>query len=172
MINHFMPIATKSTIRDKIIEHSKNNDPWFPYYNFIAKPVPYEILEEDSLFKWLSTRYKYIGGVIRIEPYTTYDWHVDTRRGVGINMILSPEHPMLSKCLFKVHRDEATTKFHQLIYEPDVYYVFNTQIEHMVINFKAPRYMLSIDFLKDKNELTYAQLCQDIRNNYEKNSTK
>jgi len=165
-----MSIATKSTIRDKIIEHSRNDEPWFPYYNFIAKPIPHEILEEDLFFKLLSTRYKYIGGVIKVEPHTTYDWHVDTRRGVGINMLLSPQHPMLSKCLFKVHRDEATTKFVQLIYEPDVYYAFNTQIEHMVINFKKPRYMLSIEFFKDKDELTYAQLCQDIRNNYEKHS--
>jgi hypothetical protein len=30
--------------------------------------------------------------------------------------------------------------------------------------------MLSIEFFKDKDELTYAQLCQDIRNNYEKHS--
>jgi hypothetical protein len=167
-----MAIATKSTIRDKIIAHSRNDEPWFPYYNFIAKPIPHEILEEDPFFKWLSTRYKYIGGVIKVEPHTTYDWHIDTRRGVGINMILSPQHPTLSKCLFKVHRNETTTKFVQLMYEPDVYYVFNTQIEHMVINFKAPRYMLSIEFFKDKDELTYAQLCQDIRNTYEKNSEK
>ncbi len=99
-MNHFMSIATKSTIRDKIIEHSRNDEPWFPYYNFIAKPIPHEILEEDPFFKWLSTRYKYIGGVIKVEPHTTYDWHIDTRRGVGINMLLSPQHPMLSKCFY------------------------------------------------------------------------
>jgi hypothetical protein len=171
-MSYFMPVRTKSTIRDKIIEHSKNDQPWFPYYNFIAKPIPYELLEEDPFFKWLSSRYKYIGGIIKVDPYTTYDWHIDTRRGVGINMILSPQNPALSKCLFKVNRNEVTTKFTQLIYEPDVYYIFNTQMEHMVLNLKKPRYMLSIEFLKDKDELTYTQLCQDIKDNYEKNSAK
>ena len=172
MGSFFTAIGSKSVIRDKIIEHSRNGESWFPYYNFIAKPIPYELVEEDPFFKWLGQRYEYIAGVIKVEPFTTYDWHVDTRRGVGINMLLSPQHPTMSKCLFKVNRTEATTKFTQLIYEPDVYYIFNTQQEHMVVNLKAPRYMMSVEFLKDKNELTYNQLCQDIRINYEKNSTK
>jgi hypothetical protein len=172
MKQFFTAVDGKSTIREKIIEYSKNEEPWFPYYNFIAKPIPYDILEEDPLFKWMKGKYEYIAGVIKVEPYTTYDWHIDTRRGVGINMILSPQHPMLSKCLFRVTKREATTNFTQLIYEPDVYYIFNTQKEHMVINFKKARYMLSIEFYKDKNELTYEQLCQDIKLNYEKNRTK
>ena len=172
MGSFFTTIEPKSTIREKIIEHSKNGDAWFPYYNFIAKPIPYELLEEDPFFKWLGQRYKYIAGIIKVDPYTTYDWHIDTRRGVGINMILSPHNPDLSKCLFKSNRVEATTKFIQLIYEPDVYYIFNTQQEHMVINFKAPRYMMSVEFLKDKDELTYNQLCQDIKTNYEKHITE
>jgi hypothetical protein len=172
MRNFFTAIEGKSVIREKIIEHSKNEDAWFPYYNFIAKPIPYELLEQDPLFKWLGERYKYIAGVIKVEPFTTYDWHVDTRRGVGINMLLSPLNMHASRCIFSVNNSEATTKFTQLLYEPDVYYIFNTQKEHMVINFKRPRYMMSVEFLKDKDELTYEQLCQDIKLNYEKNIKK
>ena len=168
----FAPLVNKSVIKVKLINHALGNDPWFPYYNFEAKPVPYDLVLEDPFFQWLHPRYKFLAGIIKLPPYTCYDWHVDTRRGVGINMLLQPEGSNLSRCMFAKEVQDASTKFMQLHYRPDTYYVFNTQKEHMVINFQKPRYMFSVEFLKGKDELSWNDLYKDIKENYEKNITK
>jgi hypothetical protein len=52
------------------------------------------------------------------------------------------------------------------------YYLFNTQVEHTVYNFETTRYLLSIEFAKEKHELTFENLLKDIKDIYEKNRTK
>jgi hypothetical protein len=50
----------------------------------------------------------------------------------------------------------------ELKYEPDSYYVFNTQIPHMVLNTTQPRYLFSLEFLEEDRGLTFDELCKDI----------
>ena len=45
------------------------------------------------------------------------------------------------------------------------YYLFNTQVEHTVYNFEATRYLLSIEFAKNRDELSFDQLMKDINGN-------
>jgi hypothetical protein len=127
--------------------------------------VPPEVLFNDEFFTWLVKRYDFIAGILKLNPYICYDWHKDTRRGVGINMLLTPHSR--SFCVFGSDRDEEVFKIEELPYKPMTYYLFNTQVEHTVYNFETTRYLLSIEFAKEKHELSFEDIVKDIQLNYE-----
>ena len=161
----YYELINKSNITQRLLDTAHNSSQWIDYYNFKAKLVPPEMLFEDEFFKWLVKRYDFIAGILKLDPYTCYDWHTDTRRGVGINMLLTPE--ARSICAFTHNKEDAVFKIEELKYKPSTYYLFNTQVPHTVYNFETTRYLLSIEFAKDKNELTFDDLIKDIKVNYE-----
>jgi hypothetical protein len=57
-------------------------------------------------------------------------------------------------------------KIDELQYKPNTYYLFNTQVDHTVYNFESTRFLLSIEFQLDKDNLTFDQLLKDIKENY------
>ena len=61
------------------------------------------IIFEDDFFKWLVKRYHFVAGILKLDPYTCYDWHTDTRRGVGINMLLTTNQR--SFCVFTENKN-------------------------------------------------------------------
>ena len=167
---NYYEIGTKSTIAKELYDYAFNPQPWFPYYNFSAKPIPPDIVAQDKFFRWLHARYEFLVGVLRLDPYVCYDWHTDTRRGVGINMLLTPQ--ARSVCAFADNTDDAVFKIEELKYKPNTYYIFNTQTAHTVYNFETTRYLMSVEFAKDRDDLSFDQLMQDIKDNYEKDRTK
>ena len=58
-------------------------------------------------------------------------------------------------------------KIEELPYKPNTYYIFNTQVEHTVYNFETTRYLLSIEFAKNKEQLTYDDLLKEVMAEYE-----
>ena len=129
----------KSAISTELLEFAKNSDGWFKYYNFDTLVVPESILEKEPFFKTLPP---FKAGILRLDPHTCYDWHVDDDRGWTINMLLTAGK---SYCLFGA-RNGVAFPFIELEYEPGVYYAFNTQVPHTVLNFDSTRYLLSIQF--------------------------
>jgi hypothetical protein len=117
--------------------------------------VPFELAYSDPILYMLGMQHKLAVGIIRLDPHTTYDWHTDTRRGVSINMLLNNAK---SNCLFSVSEAEATHSFVELKYRLGSYYLFNNQVPHMVLNFNESRYLMSVEFEADKNELTFDKL--------------
>jgi len=161
----FYELLNKSTITQGLLDIAHNTTEWIDYFNFKAKLVPPEVLFQDDFFRWAVKRYDFIAGILKLDPYTCYDWHTDTRRGVGINMLLTPHSR--SFCAFAPDRDEQVFKIEELLYKPMTYYLFNTQVEHTVYNFEATRYLLSIEFAKEKHQLSFNDVLVDIRTNYE-----
>lgn len=161
----YYEIGKKSTIVKDLEDFAFSPSDWLPYYNFDAKRIPPEIVFQDDFFIWLSHRYSFVAGILKLDPYVCYDWHTDTRRGVGINMLLTPE--TRSNCVFKVDSDQNVFKIDELKYKPGTYYLFNTQVSHTVYNFETTRYLMSIEFAKDKDELSFEELVKDIQLNYE-----
>lgn len=126
-----------------------------------ALPVPEKYLTElDPLLGVIYSRHPFQSGILRMEPDTYYDWHVDTNRGVSLNMMLSPGH---SHCLFRVKSEGKTGSFDELVYEPDTMYLLNTQIHHSVYNFNDVRYMFSIEFSENKDLLSFDRIASWIR---------
>jgi len=156
----FYEMPVQSTIADKLFDFATTTGEWKPYYNFHATQVPFDLAYSDPILRSLGTKYPLAVGIIRLDPYTTYDWHVDGRRGVCVNMLLNN---VKSHCLFEVGHDEATHTFLELKYRLGSYYVFNNQVPHMVINFNESRYLMSVEFEADKNELSYEQLLGEMK---------
>ena len=156
----FYEIPVQSTIADKLFDFAATTGKWKPYYNFHAVQVPFELAYSDPILYMLGMQHKLAVGIIRLDPHTTYDWHTDTRRGVSINMLLNNAK---SNCLFSVSEAEATHSFVELKYRLGSYYVFNNQVPHMVINFNESRYLMSVEFKADKNELSYEQLLGEVK---------
>lgn len=131
---------TKSAISAELLDLANNNDSWFKYYNFDALLVPQEILNKDPFFAGLPP---FRAGILRLPPYTCYDWHTDDDRGWSINMLLTSGK---SNCLFSSREGQAFP-FTELVYEPEFYYAFNTQVPHTVLNFESVRYVFSVEFI-------------------------
>ena len=166
----YYEIGIKSTITQSLLDNAHNSNEWIDYFNFKAKLVPPEVLFQDEFFKWLVKRYDFIAGILKLDPYTCYDWHTDTRRGVSINMLLTPHTK--SFCAFAPKKSEQVFKIEELSYKPITYYLFNSQVNHTVYNFETTRYLLSVEFAKEKHELSFEDLLKDIRTHYEKNGTE
>lgn len=161
----YYEIGKKSTILKDLEDFAFSPSDWLPYYNFDAKRIPPEIVFQDDFFIWLSHHYSFVAGILKLDPYVCYDWHIDTRRGVGVNMLLTPFDR--SVCAFKVDLDQTVFKIDELKYKPGTYYLFNTQVPHTVYNFETTRYLMSIEFAKNKDELSFNDLLKDIQTNYE-----
>lgn len=156
---NYMPVRTWSEISSDLLGYAKSAKEWTQYYNFMAIPVPEEMLWLDPFLAALANKRAFHAGILRMEPNTCYNWHVDTDRKVGLNMLLDDG---FSQCLF-TDNVGVVSKTTELDYEYGKYYVFNTQVPHMVINATEPRYLFSVEFLGDDRGLTFDELCEDVK---------
>ena len=157
----YTPVPVKASIAKNLYVHAMNSPKWTQYYNFMAVQIPREILQLDSFLVGLAGKRTFHAGVLRMEPNTCYNWHVDTDRKVGLNMMLSDDGN--SRCLFLDGEPGVVFNTRELKYEPETYYVFNTQVPHMVLNTTKPRYLFSVEFLEKDRGLTFDELCEDIK---------
>jgi hypothetical protein len=158
---NYYKIPSRSVITKELLEFAATAQNWQDYYNFKAIQVPAEILAKDPFLVNLSNKHLFQAGIVQLSPYVCYDWHIDSRRGVGVNMLLTPE--IKSHCLF-TNTEGVQFPFEELVYEPDTYYLFNTQVRHTVINFDKPRYLFTLEFKADKDQLPFANLLTQIKN--------
>ena len=162
MAKPYYEIPTKSNIVQVVINEAMRSDAqWVKYFNFDATPIPNDVLALDPVIADIGSRHSLIGGVVMLPPYTFYNWHRDTRRGASLNMVLNPQDGQ-SHCLFTSDKDVVVGSFTELKYQPDTWYLFNTQVDHMVLNFDAPRLLLTIEFGEDKDALAYDDLLLEL----------
>lgn len=158
----FHEIETKSIIAEAAIQIAMHPDAqWVKYYNFDATRIPNEVLALDPVLNAVGSKHPLIGGVVMLPPYSFYNWHKDTRRGVSINMVLNPDGGR-SHCIFTPDKDVVVGEFVELQYQPNTYYLFNTQVDHMVLNFEQPRLLLTVEFGEDKDALSYEDLLAEL----------
>jgi hypothetical protein len=80
---------------------------------------------------------------------------------------VKPYYEIGKKSTIKVDLDQTVFKIDELKYKPSTYYLFNTQVPHTVYNFETTRYLMSVEFAKDKDQLSFNDLLKDIQTNYE-----
>jgi len=158
---NYYEIPTKSVIAKELLEYALTTQNWQDYYNFKAIHVPDEIISKDPVLVDLFHKHPFMAGIVKLDPNVCYEWHVDTRRGVGVNMLLNYEG--VSHCLF-THDEGVQLRFDELHYAPNKYFLFNTQVRHTVINFGEPRYLFTIEFLADKDQLSFDALYYQMKN--------
>ena len=117
----------------------------YSYFGFEGSPMgPHIYLQEpfiNDVNKIFPIKY---AGVIKLHPYRVYNWHVDTERRVAINMLLTANND--SHCLFSDDINQIQIKTTELKYDPDTFYLFNTQYPHMVLNGHSDRWLFSVEF--------------------------
>ena len=158
---NYYKITVKSEIAQELLDFANTAPNWQDYYNFKAVQVPIETLSKDPFLVALFDKHPFVAGIVQLSPYVCYDWHIDTRRGVGVNMLLNFEG--VSHCLF-AKGEGAQFGFEELVYTPNRYYLFNTQTSHTVINFAEPRYLFTLEFGADKDQLSFESLLEQIKN--------
>jgi hypothetical protein len=158
---NYYQIPTKSVIAKELMEFAVSAQDWQDYYNFKAVQVPVELVAKDPFLVKLFQAHPFVAGIVQLSPNVCYDWHVDTRRGVGVNMLLNFEG--VSHCLF-AKGEGVQFGFDELVYAPNRYYLFNTQTSHMVVNFGEPRYLFTIEFGADKDQLSFDDLLAQMKN--------
>lgn len=141
---------------------------WQDYFNFVATSIPTEYLFGDQFYHWLYKKHPYKAGLLKMDDKSIYNWHTDTNRGVCINCMLPT--PNTSYTFFRLkYKPGVNITQHKLIelqYYPGVRYLFNNQQQHMVINYDGLRFMLTLEFEKNKNELSFEQLSSEINELY------
>lgn len=158
---NYYEIPNKSVIAKEVLDFAHSTKNWHEYYNFKAVQIPDEIIAKDPFLNKLAFAHQFMAGIICLDPNVCYDWHTDTRRGVGVNMLLNFEGT--SHCLF-AKGEGVQFGFEELAYSPDKYYLFNTQTRHTVINFSEPRYLFTIEFVEDKDALSFDALVAQMKN--------
>jgi len=160
----YMASTVGSLIARDLIKYAQDCplESWVKYYNFDAIPVHPNIWRQDPFLSYLSKKRKFGAGILRMPPDTCYNWHVDTDRNVGLNMLLADDNK--SRCLF-IDDDQSDLVFktRELKYQPSTYYVFNVAKPHIVLNTSQPRYLFTLEFLDEDSELTFDELCTDIK---------
>ena len=137
-------LKVKSTIYDllKTIAPDKNLV-YEDYYGFDVLLIPDEVIDRDEQLAALRKKYPFIAGITRMQPNTAYNWHKDTNRSGVVNMMIDHVN---SHCLFTPEADARVSEISELDYEPKTYYIFNTQVAHMVVNLEGYRYMFTLEF--------------------------
>lgn len=117
--------------------------------------VPLDVLLQNPTLAKINNIFEIEGaGFIKMDPRQCYKWHVDYSRGPAINLQMNTE--IQSLCLFETEElNKERVKYLELKYQPDTFYLFNTQINHSIITFSETRYLFTLQFKKTKDDLSY-----------------
>lgn len=92
------------------------------------------------------------GKILKTSPCHGYDWHSDPHRQLGLNFLLGPSDQNYLT-LFRIKtpytpKDNLNFKLFQFIYTPYIPTLFNSKIEHSVLNLDKIncRFLLTVDF--------------------------
>jgi hypothetical protein len=164
MDNCFRAIQHNCSLTPQLLETVLLAGPenWTPYYNFRAFLLGEDFVYQDKFLKDLAYKRQYIAGLLELPPNTAYNWHVDTDRHCGLNMLVYDDGQ--SKCLFAPEGEvQVVMPIVELKYQPNTFYAFNTKVPHTVINFTEKRYMFSLEFVGEDYRLPYDTLLADIK---------
>jgi hypothetical protein len=161
---YYNEFKDKSTIISKKWKEFINEE-WIKYFGFEATTIPSIIWRQEELLRKISKEFPVMNvGIIKIPANYNYNWHKDTNRGCGINMLLEHDE---SYTLFKEgkHKEYDNDFFIKLNYKPNTFYAFNTQKWHCVYNFNKPRYLFTIEFDERENKISYELICKWMKEN-------
>lgn len=134
-------------------------------FHFEGCLCPEHIWLQEPILASIHNRYPIRrAGFLKISSFRCYDWHTDVSRGLAVNCVMSPTAK--SVCLFGSSLNKAQLKFVELDYRENTFYLFNTQIPHMVINWETDRYLFSVEFEQDQESLTYQTVKNWLTSNF------
>ena len=155
--NHlFKEFSVDSKLIINLLQSFKQSTLWYRVDGFDMLDIEKIFWSKESLLKLINDKFPIkFCAVIKMDPFTEYNWHTDFTRGFTINMLMENQ---ASYCLFGDTLDEFNDSITILPYKIGRFYLFNTQHRHSVINFENPRYLFSIQFEQEKDELSYQEV--------------
>lgn len=156
MSNEYCIEIGKSKVIQNYFDDNKDYLEFHYYYGFKVSEVPLEIVLSDPYLNKIDQEFKIkAGGIIRIDPFRCYKWHIDSYRGISLNMLLTPNIKSITLFGHNANDSEDQLDIIEFTYKPETLYWFNNQVQHTVINFEQPRYLFTIEFKLDKDELNF-----------------
>lgn len=160
MNNFFYELSLTSTLYDSLVyKIDCAGESYRKLHGFNLLDLPAYLFKDESKLFSMINEFDGRPVIIKMNPMTFYNWHTDVGRNCAINMLVEN---VKSHCIFTENNNVNSRSIVELAYKPLKYYLFNTQIEHSVLNFEKPRYLLSITF-KEKNYDELLDYC--IKNN-------
>jgi len=127
---------------------------YYDYYSFKVAPMQDSVWQNDNALSAINDAFPISkAGLIKTPPNSGYDWHVDTDRTVGINMLVSDVHSC-DTLFSKNYNRGLTYDIARMKYVPWSLYVFNTKVYHTVLNYEHTRYLFTVEF-KERDHTTY-----------------
>jgi hypothetical protein len=145
------------TFTNQLINHANNCQDWFSSNGFDILKIDKTIFKNSNLF-YLIQKYNAVPLILKTLPMTWYDWHTDSTRQCAINLLLTGYN---SHCFFGNRESRDLVHLTELTYEPNTYYLLNTQTKHAVLNFTETRYLLSIGFNSPASYREILKYCVD-----------
>jgi hypothetical protein len=124
-----------------------------PNNTFKRASVPMDFFKDEPILD-IMKEYDLVPKIFFMDPEHVYNWHRDVYRYAPLNLLVhgnddylvmfSHEYPN-GKYPFVTYRDYEYFPYKRLVYEPNSFYLFNSQIPHAVINHGSePRYLLTL----------------------------
>jgi hypothetical protein len=129
-------------LTDQLVNQATTRQDWFSSNGFDILKIDKIIFKDSNLFPVIQ-QFDAVPLIFKINPMTWYDWHTDSTRQCAINLLLTGFN---SHCFFGDRESRDLVHLTELTYEPNTYYLLNTQTKHAVLNFTETRYVLSIGF--------------------------
>ena len=118
---------------------------WFNYLGFEIQLINKSLIDRIPIIQSINKIIEIDRIVLLAMPEeSTYNWHVDDHRNATLNLLINNHET--SYCMFGRPIDYSKHETVLLKYKPLNFYLFNTQVEHMVVNHGPQRYMLSMQF--------------------------
>jgi hypothetical protein len=158
----YIPLSRKCAIYSELLSFAQKvtDAGWGDTGGFMSIPVPHEIVDADPLLLAVKKVYRTRYGLLCLPPNTCYPWHKDIERGAILNMPLNGHGK--SSCVFTRKLEEGKyIEFAELSYEPQTYYIFNAQKQHMVLNYTEKRYLFSFTLLGVR-DLPFRQMVDSL----------
>jgi hypothetical protein len=145
MIECFYTLKNFPSLPNFLIEESQNSKYVGPNKDHKRTMARSELWQTTKLAQYLNTHVGHTeANFIKMDPLTGIVWHTDGHRQVGINIPIMHDN---SISMFREQLDVFTYRIYQVEYELHKPTVFNTKVEHSVINYNnAPRYTLTLEF--------------------------
>ena len=163
----FAPSRQTSTLGPALVDllTTAPADHWHPYFGFLVLPVPAPVLRTDPTLATLGTLHPFQGGICRLPPHCCYTWHMDTRRGAAVNLLVHHTH---SHTLFtdaasvRGRRRRARRPRRRTRLRPE--HVLPVPLPTAAHGPERcrPRYSLSLEFAADQVTLPYAELHAEL----------
>lgn len=143
-MENFIKLKTESTLKNSLLNFAESSKNWIHRNAFDLIVVPHHLIKDDPVVKEIVSNFNVKLVIFKMKPWQFYRFHVDAIRSCALNLFLSGAD---SQTYYgESTEDEEIMNIEELVWDPDCYYLLNTQNKHAVVNRNNVRYMFSLGF--------------------------